>query len=120
MPRHAVEQGIGLWQGRRWEQGIGMPNGGTAYVSEEDMYHLLVDPRVWRHPERVEMALEGVHEIRSARAGRRIALTEWKEGELRRVGYIVLTAEGHVWTLHVVDDKAIRKQQRHGELIWKR
>ena len=48
----ALEGAQELWRARL-QGGIKMPNGETATVTLDDLYHLLVDPRIWRKPRRI-------------------------------------------------------------------
>src|SRR2546430_2634675 len=80
MPQAAVAAAEQLWR-QRLVPGVRMPNGEVAVIELSDLYHLLVDPRIWRQPERIERLLSGVFEIRDADLGRRRALSYWEEDE---------------------------------------
>jgi hypothetical protein len=68
IPPEAVERAERLWS-ERLIHGVLMPNGETAIVQLSDLYHLIVDRRIWREPERFERMLAAVFEIRTARQG---------------------------------------------------
>ncbi len=119
MPQVAVDHAKELWQ-ERLRHGIVMPNNETAVIALDDLYHVIVDPRIWRHLERIELMLVEIFQIRSAKYGRRIALTRWEENNQQLVGYVILEAGNRLWSVHVVDEKRLRREERRGNLLWKR
>ncbi len=116
MTREAVAQGERLWR-ERWQGGIRMPNGEVVSISLDDLYHLLVDNRIWRKPERIERILQGVYELRATREGRRRALSRWDEDGQSLVGYAIITRDRHAWTMHIIAERDLRKY-RDEELLW--
>jgi hypothetical protein len=119
MPRAAVEEAERLWR-EQLSGGVRLPNGETAVVTLGDLYHLIVDFRVWRKPWRIERALVGVFELRTAEQGRRVGLNQWDEDGRLQGGVVVLDPDMRVRSLHLVDDRRMRKFQRRGDLLWKR
>lgn len=119
MPQAAVDRAVQLWE-KRLKKGIFAPNKEVIKIELDDLYHLIVDRRIWRHPERLEWMIRGIYEIRTAGEGRRLALTRWPEGEKIQVGYLILEADGRVRTAHVVDARKIGRFQRQGELLWRK
>lgn len=119
MPREAVNNAKLLWHGRL-SQGITLPNGERLTITLGDLYHAIVDPMVWRKPERIESLLMGIFEIRTGKHGRRIAFSRWMEDEKDRVGYAILGEEGNLITLHVTDEKRLGREMRRGEVLWRR
>lgn len=117
LPRAAVTRAEQFWQ-ERFRYGILLPNGETAHVTLGDLYHVIIDDRIWRHPERIERILQGIIEIRTARQERRRALSRWQEDGLQLFGYAILEPDGRVRTLHVVVPSEFRRQQRQGERRW--
>jgi hypothetical protein len=65
-------------------------------------------------------ALNGVFEIRTVNADRRCGLAHWVEPTGERFGYVIVTAESTLLSLHVVDERRHRKLRRQGELLWSR
>ncbi len=96
-----------------------MPTGDMATVTLSDLHHVIVDIRILRKFERIERMLKGIFEVRTSRLDRRLALTRWHE-EHPLVGLVVLLDSNQLWTLHVVDDKRLRREQNKGTLLWRR
>jgi hypothetical protein len=119
MNEDAVQHTLQLWH-QRWREGIQMPNGERALVTLDDLYRLLVDPRIWRHPQRIEHVLTGIFELRTALHGRRKGLSRWEEGPQTLVGYVILDMDNRVRTMHVLDERTLRREMRKGELLWRR
>ena len=119
MPREAAQTAERLWR-TRLRRGIALPSGETAVVTLSDLYHLIVDDRIWRKPERIERILSGVFEIRTARGGRRIALSRWDEAGQTRVDCAILEPAGRVWTMHLVDERKLRRELGRGDVLWRR
>jgi hypothetical protein len=120
MPRAAVERAEQLWH-ERWQRGMQMPNGEVVQVTLDDLYHVIVDPRIWRRPERIETALLHVFEIRALEQGNRLAFSRWREGEQDRLAALVLYPDGTLRALHLIDDRRMRRYTRkQEEVLWKR
>lgn len=114
--REAVVEAEALWK-QRLQYGVLLPNGETARIMLDDLYHLIVDDRIWRKLYRIERILVGIFEIRTA-DNRRIAFSRWNEGDQSLIGYAILTPESRVWTMHLIDERGLRRLRRRGELIW--
>lgn len=97
-----------------------MPNGERVMISERDLHHAVLDTRVLRKPERIRRLLENVFELRTAHSGRRMALSQWLEGEVTVYGYAIIDADRHLSTMHVINARGIRKKARRGEQLWRR
>lgn len=115
----AVKAAEALWQSRL-QYGVTIPNGETAVITLDDIYHVIVDNRIWRKPYRIEAALRGVFEIHTAEYGRRQCFSRWEEVDATQVGLVILEANSRLKSLHLVDERRLRKQMRHGGLLWKR
>lgn len=87
-------------------------------MSEADLYHVIIDDRILRRPDRIRRILEGVFEICTSQNMRRVALSTWDEEGRIMNGIVVLDPDNHVRTMPVVDARKIRKEQRKGDLIW--
>jgi hypothetical protein len=120
MPRDAVEQAERLWQA--WlRHGVTMPNGEQVRITLDDLYHIIVDSRIWRHPERIARALESVFEIRALEHGSRLAFSRWYEGEQERLAALVLYPDRTLRTMHLIDERRLRRYTRKvGEVVWRR
>jgi hypothetical protein len=119
MPRAAVERAEQLWH-ERWQRGMQMPNGEVVQVTLDDLYHVIVDDRIWRHPERIEAALANVFEIRASYSSRRLALSRWNEGETIQLAAVVLTGESRLWSIHLIDEKRFQRYNRQrSEVLWR-
>ena len=120
IPRMAVARAERLWH-ERLHAGVRMPNGETVQITLDDLFHVLVDDRIWRHPERIATALVHVVEIRRAHSGRRQALSQWTEGSSVQFAIIILTGESRLWSLHIVDERRAQRYARGGgEVLWQR
>ena len=64
-----VARAIALWH-ESLQNGIALPNGQMVEITLDDLYHLMVDDRILRKPERIELLLRNVFELREAREGR--------------------------------------------------
>ncbi|MBA2452125.1 MAG: hypothetical protein H0V47_03055 [Chloroflexia bacterium] len=118
MTAQAVANAERVWK-ERLANGILMPTGDMATVTLSDLHHVIVDIRILRKFERIERMLKGIFEVRTSRLDRRLALTRWHE-EHPLVGLVVLLDSNQLWTLHVVDDKRLRREQNKGTLLWRR
>src|SRR5207249_1177303 len=98
--------------------GILMPHGEIARIELPDLYHLIVDDRIWRHPERIERLLRSIFEIREAREGRRRALARWLEGETEHIAFAIVEPDGRVRTMHIIDARRLGRYRRREILLW--
>ena len=114
-----VEAAERLWR-ERLRGGVKMPNGELVSITLDDVRHLIVDHRIARHPERIERLLHNVFEIRTAPLQRRLILSRWFESGQEVIGYGILTPEGGVRSMHIVDQRRLRRLMRSGDLLWKR
>lgn len=119
VPPEAVGEAEQMWE-ERLRHGVPMPHGEMAEVTINDLYHLLVDPRIWRKPIRIELLLRGVFEVRTAKVGRRRALSRWQEGDVQMWGYAILEPSSKVRTIHLTSERSARRMQRQGDLLWPR
>jgi hypothetical protein len=120
MPRDAVEQAERLWQ-ERLRHGVTMPNGEQVWITLDDLYHVIVDSRIWRHPERIERAIAHVFEIRRSHSGRRQAFSEWAEGASILLASLILEPGNRLWSLHLIDARRMQRYTRRGgQVLWKR
>jgi hypothetical protein len=120
LQRSDIDRAITMWA-ERWQTPLILPNGDPVTISLSDLYHALVAPRVVRRPERIERAVAGVFEIRTAStSSRRVCLSEWDEAGTRLYATVILEISGQLRTIHIVDARKLRKEQRKGYLLWKR
>lgn len=117
--RALVEEARAYWR-NFLADGVLMPNGERATVSEADLHHLIDDARILRKPFRIERVLTGVFQIRIANYGRRLALSIWEENEGTRYGYAILESSGGVRTMHLLRERGRRQMARRGVLLWQR
>jgi hypothetical protein len=117
--KSAVDNATEIWE-TTLKTGIIAPNKELIRIELSDLYHLIVDERILRHPERLKSMIRGIYEIRTADKGRRLALSSWEEGRKTLAGYTILEKEGRVRTAHIVDIKKISKLKKQGELIWQK
>lgn len=115
----AVANAEAVWH-ERLREGITIPNGETVTPTLADLYHLIVDPRISRKPERIERALLGIFEIRTARYGRREALTSWEEDNKVLSGIVILEINNTVRSMHIVDQRRLSRVMGKEGLLWKR
>ncbi len=119
MPQSAVDKAEQIWDERHWGDGVRMPNGETVRVTRGDLYHAIIDPRVWRHPERIETALRNVFEIRASYGDRKMAFAKWVEDGSERLAVAIITPEYTLQALHLIDERRLRRyMRREGETIW--
>lgn len=119
MPWAAVTGAEQVWR-ERLAYGVLMPNGETAQITLSDLYHLIVDQRIWRKPERIGRLLAGVIAIHEADFGRRKALSRWTENAIQLFGYAILEPDSRVRTIHLLDERGERKHRRGGGVLWTR
>jgi hypothetical protein len=105
-----------LWR-RRWQEGILMPNGDRVHITEADLYHLIVDGRIARKSERIELVLRDVYEIHEAREGRRRILSRWQEDGVDRYAFGILDGD-RLWTVHLIEARDLRKY-RNENVLWR-
>lgn len=119
MPQEAVDRALEWWRGGH--QVLMLPNGEQLLVSRDDLLHVIVDKQIWSKPERIRRAVEGVYELRTSQkaANYTIGLSTWSEEGNKRVGYVVIDPSNHLRSLHVVNDKRLKRYQRQGDLLWK-
>jgi hypothetical protein len=115
----AVKAAEALWQDRL-QYGVLLPDGEMAVIALDDLYHLIVDNRIWRKLWRIELLLRGIFEIRTALQGRRTGFSTWQEDETILSGYVILEQDNRVRAMHLVDEKRLRREMRKGELLWRR
>lgn len=119
MAREAVVRAEQTWRDRL-QNGVRMPSAELVRISLEDVYHIIVDPRMLRKPERIELLLGNVFEIREAHGGRRCALARWQEESRILVGYAIILPDSALKTAHIVDEAELRRIQRKELLLWQR
>ena len=117
IPLAAVDRAEQLWR-ERLQHGVSTPSGETMTLALTDLYHLLRDDRIWRKPERNELLLSNVFEIRSVQLDRRRALGRWQEGNHTITGYAILSSESHLVTLHLVSESEMGRLRRQGNQLW--
>jgi hypothetical protein len=115
----AVANAEAVWH-ERLREGTIIPNGERITVTLSDLYHVIVDPRISRKPERIEHALLGIFEIRLAKYNRREALTSWEEEDKVLSGIAILDTNNTLRSLHIVDQRRLRRAMRKEGLLWKR
>jgi hypothetical protein len=115
----AVANAEAIWR-EYLREGTTIPNGERITVTLSDLYHVIVDPRISRKPERIERALLGIFEIRQARYDRREALTSWEEDGKVLSGIAILDTNNTLRSLHIVDHRRLRRAIRKEDLLWKR
>jgi hypothetical protein len=118
MSREAVTTAERFWR-TRLRDGVLLPNGERAVITLDDLYHVMVDQRVGRKPQRIEQMLRSIFEIRSTDRGRRVAFSRWAEDGKSLVGVIILEANGRLRTLHVVEERRLRRAMQKGDLLWR-
>ncbi len=120
MPGSALALAEALWE-ERLRDGVQLPNGDVVRVTRDDLYHVLVDDRIWRHPERIELALTHVFEMRALEHGNRLAFSRWMENDRERLAVLVLYPDETLRMLHLIDDRRLRRYTRNaGEVLWRR
>ncbi len=100
----AVEAAEVLWQDRL-QYGVLLPDGETAVITLDDLYHLIVDHRIWRKLWRIELLLRGIFEIRTSVQGRRAGFSTWQDDATTLLGYVILEPDNRVRAMHLVDEK---------------
>lgn len=116
--RADLERALLFWR-QRLQTGILLPTGEMVQITLDDLYHLLVDDRILRKPERIELMLLGIFAIRQARRSRRRLLSSWQEGERRVFGFAILDPDSRVRTMHVIDERDLRKYAKE-PMLWSR
>lgn len=118
LSQEMVDGAVSFWQARLTGE-ISLPNGERVFVTLGDLYHIIVAPRILRKPWRIERILVNAVEIRTGDLDRRKVASRWDEDGRLLVGYFVLDTDNSVRTMHVVDEKRIRKLMKDGDLLWK-
>lgn len=99
--------------------GVTLPDGRSVQIALDDVYHVIVDKRIARRPERIFAALLGVFEIRRADLGRLLCLSRWQEGLTEVFGSVIISDEGSLRSFHLIDQRRVRRyQRRYSEVIW--
>jgi hypothetical protein len=113
---HDVQRVLTIWR-NHLQSDIAMPDGRAARVSLDDLYHLMVDDRILRKPERITLILRGVFELRRARHERIRALSTWEEDGRQFYGFAIIEVDQSVRTMHVIDRRDLRKY-RNEAVLW--
>ena len=113
-----VANAIQFWQ-QQLQSDIRLPSGDAAQITLDDLYHLMVDDRILRKPERILQVAQGVFEIRQAKGERRRILSSWVEGEQSLYGFAIIEPDGRIRTMHVVGYNDLRKYRKE-TLLWSR
>jgi hypothetical protein len=117
MPEAAVMAAEQFWSAQL-TSGVRMPNGETARIELADLYHLIVDQRIWRKPERIERILAGVIAIHEAELGRRQAFSRWEEDGVVLLAYAILEVDSRVRTMHLIDARRFERRRRKARQLW--
>jgi hypothetical protein len=120
IPHELVLEAERFWT-RRLRTGVRMPNGERVAVTRDDLHHAIVDQRILRRPDRIELALRSVFEIREADAGRRLGFSRWTEEEGDRLAALIIDVDGGLRGIHLVDERRMRRYRRRpGSVLWRR
>ncbi len=115
----AVNEAERLWR-ERLREGVRMPNGEVVKMALDDLYHAIVDPRIWRHPDRIERAIANVFEIRASHSQRRQAYSSWPEGATKQLAALVLEKDNRLWSVHLIDERRLQRYtKKAGEVLWR-
>lgn len=118
LSQEMVNDAVRFWHERLTRE-IFLPSGDRVIVTLDDLYHIIVAPRIARKPWRIERILVNAVEIRTSDLGRRKVASRWDEDGRSLVGYFVLHTDNSVRTMHVVDEKRIKKLMNDGDVLWK-
>ena len=113
-----VANAIQFWQ-QRLQSDVRLPSGDVVQITLDDLYHLMVDDRILRRPERIEQVVQEAFEIRQAKGERRRVLSSWVEGEQSLYGFAIIEPDGRIRTMHVVGYNDLRKYRKE-TLLWSR
>ena len=114
-----VNEAERLWR-ERLREGVRMPNGEVVKIALDDLYHAIVDPRIWRHPDRIERAIANVFEIRASHSQRRQAYSRWLEGATGQLAALVLEKDNRLWSVHLIDERRLQRYtKKAGEVLWR-
>ncbi|MGI8552429.1 MAG: hypothetical protein ACR2PL_16815 [Dehalococcoidia bacterium] len=119
LERQALEQAEEVWQARL-HVGVSLPNDDVVHVTQDDLYHAIIDPRLARRPDRIEAALQNVFEVRQAEGQRRLGLSRWLEDGMERLAVVIIEVNNTLRSIHLVDDRRLRRYQRqYPEVLWR-
>lgn len=111
-----VQRAIEVWQ-KSLHTGVTLPNGAVARITLDDLYHLMVDDRILRKPDRIERVLRNIYELRRAMEGRQRALSTWQEDGRQLFGFAIIEPDYRIRTLHIIDRRDLRKY-RNEAVVW--
>ncbi len=118
MPREAVIKAEAFWE-TDLRKPLLDPRGVNVTVTLNDVYHVIVDPRIWRHPERIKKILNFVVEIvESKTPGFEVLISEWGENGKTIYAYAVIALNKTLKVAHVVDKKKIRQLKKGAKVLW--
>jgi len=116
--REEVELAEAFWR-ERLRSGVQLPNGDLIQISRADLYHVIVDDRISREPQRIERALLSAFEMRETEGGRRLVLSSWQEGERERLAALIIDASNNLRSLHLIDRRRLERYRRQaGPILW--
>ncbi|MDA8187278.1 MAG: hypothetical protein M0T85_03950 [Dehalococcoidales bacterium] len=108
---------------RFWRQGlqsdVRLPSGDAAQITLDDLYHLMVDDRILRKPERILQIVQGTFEIRQAKGERRRVPSSWVEEGHSLYGFAIIEPDGRIRTMHIVGYNDLRKYRKE-TVLWAR
>ncbi|MGI9863115.1 hypothetical protein SDD30_17215 [Moorella naiadis] len=119
MPQQAVIEAEKFWQTNLRKPLVG-PLGVEITVTLGDFYHAIVDPRIWRHPERIKMALKSVVEIVESKnyPSYEVWICRWKEDGKEITAIAVIAPDRTLKTLHIGDEKRIKRLKKGVKILW--
>jgi len=113
-----VDHARAVWRTSGLSDGTIAPFGQRVIVNESDLEHIVLDSRVRRKPERILAVIKHVVELRTAKFGRRMGLSQWDEDGRAMYGFVILEPDGRTRTLKIIDERGFRKLARRGTRIW--
>ncbi len=99
------------------QSAIPLPNGEFARITIDDLYHLMIDDRIMRKPERIEQIIRNTFEIRQAKEGRRRILSTWEESGWLLFGFAIIDSDNSIRTMHIINRRGLRKYQNQA-VLW--
>jgi len=119
IPRQAIIEAEKFWQTNLCEPLVG-PRESKITVTLSDLYHAIVDPRVWRHPERIKTALKSVVEIVESRIdpAYEVWICRWREDGKEITAIAVIAPNRTLKTFHIIDDKRIKRFKKGVKVLW--